>query len=363
MIRDALLGANTVEQRQRRLAGVTVLERQLFVLARAGIRRVWVEGALPADGAFRKPPELEIIPADKQRAPEARVDASGRRFYRIDAVRAAAQSGGEPAGGIDLDSLTGPAVIDWLMDGLRKDTDGFMAKYFDRRISMAVTRRLLDTPVRPNHLTIVSTLIGLTGGLLFFFAVRRLELLGAFLIWLHTVLDGCDGEMARLTFRESSWGAWLDFWGDNVVHVALFLGLAVGQLHRYRWAPVLGFLACLGSLGSAIGSAWLSAKNRVREDAAPAVNPGIRGMATLPTDEHGFGARLKNLEMYLAQRDFIYVLLLCAAIDRLEEFLWAAAFGAPLFLVILIYLARHPSGKVSQPRPCNQPASMIKEPV
>ncbi len=92
-----------------------------------------------------------------------------------------------------------------------------MARVFDRNISLAVTRQILDTWIKPNHMTIFSSWIGITGAAQFFYSTRHHELAGAFLIWLHTVLDGCDGEMARLTFRESRWGAWLDFWGDNLV--------------------------------------------------------------------------------------------------------------------------------------------------
>ena len=206
--------------------------------------------------------------------------------------------------------------------------------------------------MRPNHMTVISTAIGLTGGVLFFFAIRRLELLGALLVWLHTVLDGCDGEMARLTFRESGWGAWLDFWGDNLVHVSLFGGLAAGQLHRERLAVPLGVLACIGTLGSAIGSAWLSAKSKVS---------GAKGMSQLRTEEHGLGRRLKELEVTLAQRDFIYVLVICAFVDRLEEFLWAAACGAPLFLFILIYLAWHQRGKAPDERSYPGSAEIAKE--
>ena len=38
----------------------------------------------------------------------------------------------------------------------------------------------------------------------------------------HSILDGCDGELARLKFQESRWGGILDFWGDNVVHSVIF---------------------------------------------------------------------------------------------------------------------------------------------
>ena len=50
----------------------------------------------------------------------------------------------------------------------------------------------------------------------------------------HSILDGCDGELARLKFLESPRGARLDFWGDNVVHVAVFGCMAAGLEPRRR---------------------------------------------------------------------------------------------------------------------------------
>ena len=51
---------------------------------------------------------------------------------------------------------------------------------------------------------------------------------GSLLFLTHSILDGCDGELARLKFQESPAGARLDFWGDNLVHVAVFGCMAVG---------------------------------------------------------------------------------------------------------------------------------------
>ena len=80
------------------------------------------------------------------------------------------------------------------------------------------------------------------------------ELVGALLVLSHSILDGCDGELARLKFQESRFGGVLDFWGDNVVHAALFaaiaagwsraagaeLAAALGRRRRRRDAPLRG---------------------------------------------------------------------------------------------------------------------------
>ena len=79
-----------------------------------------------------------------------------------------------------------------------------------------------------------------------------MQTIGALLFLAHSILDGCDGELARLKFQQSRWGGVLDFWGDNVVHTVIFACMGVGwslSAARYglcgsarrpfseRWAP------------------------------------------------------------------------------------------------------------------------------
>lgn len=337
-----------------RLAGMLLIERQLFVLSRAGCRRVQVTAPRPA-APLRLPPELKILWASDQGRAEYSVsptdhrelEVSGDHLFRVETVRAALAAGtslSDPAAGCDDIEVRSPSdkprALSWLLAGARKNSDGFMARLFDRHLSLFLTRRLLDTPLRPNHMTLVSTFIGLAGAGQFYYAQRGHELLGSILIWLHTVLDGCDGEMARLTCRESRWGALLDFWGDNVVHVALFAGLAVDLRRSEPMAPLLGVLACLGTLGSALGSAWLARRNRARTQTPEPANPILGGVARLPTAASGMSRRLQKLEVLLAQRDFIYLLVLCSMFNHEEDFLWAAGLGAPLYLLIMVYIYR-----------------------
>ena len=78
----------------------------------------------------------------------------------------------------------------------------------------------------------MSVLIGLAGAAFFVSPRPALQFTGALLFLLHSILDGCDGELARLKFQESRFGGVLDFWGDNVVHSAVFASMlgAMGSI-------------------------------------------------------------------------------------------------------------------------------------
>ena len=88
------------------------------------------------------------------------------------------------------------------------------------------------TPLRPNHVTLVGTAIGLAGAALLARGTYAAGVFGTLLFLLAAIVDGCDGEVARLTFRESAFGQKLDVTTDNLVHLAIFVALAVGLQHR-----------------------------------------------------------------------------------------------------------------------------------
>jgi phosphatidylglycerophosphate synthase len=213
----------------------------------------------------------------------------------------------------------------WLYRSLIKQNEGFMSRHFERRISMAVTRRLVDTSVTPNVMTLVSVAIGLAGAVCFLSAAPAWQLTGALLFLLHSILDGCDGELARLKFLESRSGAVLDFWGDNIVHFAVFSAIAVGwALHAdSAWPLVVGAVA----VASAAGTAAFMFKRFVEDRAT-----------------HGtWAARLIGA---MSHRDFIYIVVLLSAFGRAHWFLVATAVGTPLFLLLALLFLRH-DGRVS----------------
>ena len=364
----------------QRVGGMRVLERQLFTAARAGVKSLWIGIHAPSGELLqnlRIPPGLEVhwapkgdaslvecapphlgLSADhfvrvdtlshvaRQRYPESVSfnDASGLGVIQVVLTREDAVSRTKqelPAGTYRrLEApLAAEETISWLMAAGPKSQDGFMARHFDRHISLAVSWQLLETAITPNMMTIFSTLLGLAGAAFFLGASRAAYVPGALLVWLHSVLDGCDGELARVRFQESAFGSDLDFWGDNFVHLALFTCLGVGfwRTGNGIHTLVLAAVADLGVVASA-ATAW---QHRRRRRAAFPINILVAEAGV--TDEgagDGFESKLARLENALAQRDFIYLLVLLAMVDCVYEFLWAAAIGGLLFFGIMLYLRR-----------------------
>lgn len=218
----------------------------------------------------------------------------------------------------------------WLLQSLVKDTEGFMSKHFERKISLFVTRFLVMTPITPNAMTILSSGIGAFGALFFISPEKWYHVAGALLFWLHSILDGCDGEIARLKFLESRWGGLLDFWGDNVVHCAVFSCIAVG-LYRFsgaEYAALLGVLAVTGTLVSAGLVYWQTL--RPKKEGGPLFT-SVAASNSVKTV--GAAERIAD---FLARRDFIYLVIVLAAVGRIEWFLWMSAAGSPLYALALI---------------------------
>ena len=221
-----------------------------------------------------------------------------------------------------------PQVESWLLRGLIKDSEGFMSRHFERKISLAVTRRLVSTRITPNEMTLCSVAIGMAGALFFAVPKNSCHVFGALLFWLHSVLDGCDGELARLKFAESRGGGLLDFWGDNVVHSAVFSAIAAGSYaKRPGTTPfVLMALAVSGTLLSAGLAYWTTMRKR---SGGPLFTSVI---ANSTEDGRNAGERLVD---QLARRDFIYLVVALAAAGKVGWFLWMGAVGAPLYFLAL----------------------------
>ncbi|MBZ0167985.1 membrane protein [Candidatus Methylomirabilis lanthanidiphila] len=217
---------------------------------------------------------------------------------------------------------------EWLLRGLIKDTEGFMSRHVERKISLAVTRRLVGTDITPNQMTAVSVAIGVVGALFFLSSTPAYQLVGALLFLLHSILDGCDGEIARLKYLESRFGGLLDFWGDNAVHSAVFVCIGLG------WWMVDGALLPLLLACSATVGGLLSAGFVYRQTMRQKTSEGPLFTSTTTAEA---SSRLSNLADALARRDFIYLVVLLSAFGKAHWFLMLAAVGAPIFFMVILW--------------------------
>jgi phosphatidylglycerophosphate synthase len=218
-----------------------------------------------------------------------------------------------------------------LLQGLIKDTEGFMSRRLERPISLAITRRLVSTNITPNAMTAVSVGIGLLGAPFFLSSYWGYQLIGALLFLAHSILDGCDGELARLRHQESRLGGILDFWGDNLVHVAVFAGMGIGWSLSLgeAWPLWLGGLAIGGTIGSAGFVYWHTMHGE--RSTGPLFTSVVRSTTST----------LSDLMDSLARRDFIYLVVLLSAFGKASWFLVLTAIGSPIYLGLLLWLARH----------------------
>ena len=217
-----------------------------------------------------------------------------------------------------------------LLRSLVKESDGFMARHVERPISIALSRRLAETGVTPNQMTVVSGIVGVAGAPFFVSASPYWQTLGALLFLAHSLLDGCDGELARLKFQESRWGGLLDFWADNIVHLTIFSSMALGwaRVVGSAWPLAIGASAVLGAGGSAGFVYWRLLR-------------GKSGQGPLFTSIAA--ERPEALGRFLdgaSRRDFIYLVLTLALFGKSSWFLVLTGIGAPVYLLLLVIVAR-----------------------
>ena len=151
---------------------------------------------------------------------------------------------------IDVDDKTDRRNAELLIcNKLKKDTDGPVSRILNRPISLRISKLLLKTGITPNQISIISTVIGLVGASFFFSGEYFYLILGGILIHIHSIVDGCDGEVARLKLRQTKYGGWLDAVLDRYVDAAIIFGLAYGYWNMTGdmtiW--IIGFSALIGT--------------------------------------------------------------------------------------------------------------------
>ena len=130
-----------------------------------------------------------------------------------------------------------------------KDTDNTLAR-FNRSMSLPLSVALIRTPLTANQLSVALVAIGFYSAWLFSTGNYWAGVLGGFLSLAASVMDGCDGEIARLKYQESALGCWIETFGDYSYYLAIFVGLTVGAVRRTGWHGFywLGGIGLAGTL-------------------------------------------------------------------------------------------------------------------
>jgi choline kinase/phosphatidylglycerophosphate synthase len=110
-----------------------------------------------------------------------------------------------------------------------KRQDGFVSRRLNRPLSWRLSLLLVRAGLSPNAVTALSFALTLVAAAVLALGHEWAAALvaGGVLVQLASVVDGCDGEVARASLRSSPTGAFLDSVLDRIGDAAVLVGLAI----------------------------------------------------------------------------------------------------------------------------------------
>lgn len=219
----------------------------------------------------------------------------------------------------------------WLV----KPTDGVFAR-FNRRISVPISRQLINLPVTPNMVSLFTLCIGFAAGLLFARGGYWNTLAGAvFSVW-ASILDGCDGEVARLKLMETDFGCWLETVCDWMYYLFIFAGMAIGLAKTlapatyFTWGAMLLFGAAMSFVVTGLGRRRFA--NRQPEQYLAIWQTNAEKRRANPILYFG-----RNMEFVIRRCFMPYALLVFALLNLIKVAFFLSALGANLVWAISLY--------------------------
>ena len=130
-----------------------------------------------------------------------------------------------------------------------KNNDGPIAHYLNRPISIRISQKLANYNVTPNQISLFSFICSAIAAGLFSLGNYWTLAIGGILAQFASIIDGCDGEIARLKYLSSDFGGWFDAVLDRYADAFLLFGLTwyVYSQESSGLSLIIGFLAVIGS--------------------------------------------------------------------------------------------------------------------
>lgn len=219
-----------------------------------------------------------------------------------------------------------------------KETDATVAR-FNRRISLPISVALIRTPLTANQLSVALVALGFYSAWLFSIGQYWTGVLGASLSLAASVLDGCDGEIARLKYQESALGCWIETFGDYSYYIAIFVGLTIGAVRAtgneiFYW---LGGAALAGTLITFVLLVYL--RNRITSGQPDRLHAVARDRFRA---EETLWSRVIWRVSFVATRSAMpYGIMAFALAGLLPGIVLLAAIGSNIYWISLVAKLRH----------------------
>ena len=215
-------------------------------------------------------------------------------------------------------------------DLMSKPQDGFVSRFFNRPISRRITSVLLKFPIHPSTWTISIFVLPLIACVFLVRGNYVSIVIGAAIFQAFSILDGCDGEIARAKNLESKFGERLDYFSDFVASLLYVLALGLG-LHRSSEGIVCAVLITANEVLLRAGKSHTAVAPSTLHESYYARHHGMIGHSGLLH----LGERSVWWLFQLTKRDMALVVFLMLALLGLAPWilhLWVTVAGASLVL-------------------------------
>ncbi len=263
----AIINGTDIKLISRKICGLYTLERNIILLSRCGINKIYLNLTEEEMIFYRKKIKKHVKKADIEiiESDDGSSEASAfimpssifiqqhyfnnpEKYFTKDGSNYLAMENDE------IFQLKTPGDIKkagkMLSSYIIENTGGFIAQKINKRISIPISTQMAKTRIHPNYLTVFNMFIGLLSSYFIYLCtipaysseqVYMFMVLGGFLFQAASVLDGVDGEVAKFTLKVSKLGGWLDTLSDNST-LLLFL-ISTSYLFYTIMGGVISFIS------------------------------------------------------------------------------------------------------------------------
>jgi phosphatidylglycerophosphate synthase len=225
------------------------------------------------------------------------------------------------------------------------ESESFFTKII-RRFSVPLSSRLVRLGARPTQVTLGGLGLAVASAACLAYGSYGAGLLGAGLYYTSMIFDCSDGEVARLTVRDSAGGAWLETVVDYATYFLVLgaLTLAVGGrpgADRYRVAALMGLA----------GSVIVAAVASYLRHLVAAADPGqfdessAKALASA-TPFHRFARWGRQ---WIKRSTVAHLLVVLALVNQLPVLLYLWAFGATVAAAVILIVEPFVAHRVQVP--------------
>src|ERR1700746_4104748 len=135
-----------------------------------------------------------------------------------------------------------------------REAEGVLDLYFYRPIGFWLAQLFAQLKLTPAAVSLLAGIFGVVAGHLYYYRNLSINVAGMMLHICANTLDNADGQLARLTHRESREGRIIDSVADHLVFVSIYLHLTLRCLFEGS-SPAIFLLAFAAGISHALQGA------------------------------------------------------------------------------------------------------------